>query len=722
MKYSLKMVMFFTLLTGSLSVVAQPAIELSLLGTHKSGLYNVGGSEIVTFDPILKKIFVVNAVNNAVTVLDATNPSSPDSIASISMASYGAGINSVSYSNGMIAVAVEAAIKQDAGQVVLLSSSDYSVLGTFPSGALPDMVTFSNDGKYVLVANEGEPNDAYTNDPEGSVSIIDLTSGVESATVSTVDFNDFNIGGSRRSEIDTTKIRVFGPNASLSQDFEPEYITVEGDSAYVSIQEANALVLIQISTAEIVWIKPFGFKDFSLSENSLDISDRDVNFPSSGSSGKINFGTYPLLGMYMPDAIAHHSINNQLYLFTANEGDTRAYTGYNEEVRVSTLTLDSTNFPSYATLKLNQNMGRLTVTKANGDNDKDGKYDTLFAFGARSFSIWSADGNLVWDSKNDFETKLASIYPVNFNASHTSNALDGRSTSKGPEPEAVAVGQVGDSIYAFIGLERIGGIMVYNVTNPNSPYFIQYINNRDFSKTPGTGTVNTIGDLGIECIVFVPADKSPNGKALLLTGNEISGTTTIFEITETLTVPVELVSFHISGNTLIWKTATESNNSGWEIETKEKGSRVQGSWKKIGFVAGKGTTTEAQTYTFSVSNLKSSDSEFEVRLKQIDIDGKFSYSNVLTVNPVPTHFDLIGNYPNPFNPTTKISYQLSAGSKVELKIYDLLGREIKTLVNGNIEAGKHSVEFSAADFPSGVYFYKLTAGSFTQTKKMTLMK
>jgi len=194
-------------------------------------------------------------------------------------------------------------------------------------------------------------------------------------------------------------------------------------------------------------------------------------------------------------------------------------------------------------------------------------------------------------------------------------------------------------------------------------------------------------------------------------------------------LPVEMSSFTAQTNsgkiTLNWKTTTESNNSGWEVESRsqESGDRSQNTaWKKTGFVAGKGTTSEKQNYIFSVSFLQSSASIVEFRLKQIDSDGRFSYSNILTVNLIPETFSLSQNYPNPFNPSTSISYQLPTNGLVTLKVFDLLGREVRILINQEKPAGTYSVDFSAADLPSGVYFYKLTAGSFTSTKKMMLMK
>ncbi len=197
-----------------------------------------------------------------------------------------------------------------------------------------------------------------------------------------------------------------------------------------------------------------------------------------------------------------------------------------------------------------------------------------------------------------------------------------------------------------------------------------------------------------------------------------------FTIGESGTLPVELVAFTFSGNKLNWATATETNNSGWEIEfrqlTMDNGQQKNAEFRKIGFVAGKGTTTEKQYYSFGIKNLTGSKVEF--RLKQIDTDGKFTYSNVLTADLTPETFGLLQNYPNPFNPTTVISYQLPVSGHVKLVVVDMLGREVITLVNDEKSAGNYDVKFDGSRMTSGVYFYKITAGDFSQIKKMTLVK
>ena len=251
----------------------------------------------------------------------------------------------------------------------------------------------------------------------------------------------------------------------------------------------------------------------------LDASDRD---------NAINIRAWPVFGMYEPDAIATFRANHKTYLITANEGDARDWPGFSEEARVSTLNLDATAFPNAAALKANAALGRLNVTRTLGDTDGDGDFDALYTLGGRSFSIWSTDGAQVYDSGSDFERITAARFPAFFNASHDDRTFDSRSDNKGPEPEAVTVGSIGKRQYAFIGLERIGGIMVYDITEPTSPVFVDYVNNRDFSVDPPTA--EAAGDLGPEGVIFIDADESPTRHPMLVVANEVSGTVTLYAI------------------------------------------------------------------------------------------------------------------------------------------------------------------------------------------------
>lgn len=507
------------------------SIELTPLGTFATGVFDDGAAEIVAYDPVNSRLFVVNGNAATIDVLDISDPGNPVALAPISVQREpeDAKANSVAVKNGIVAAAVENTNKQAPGAVIFFDTNGNFlkrvVVGNLSTSggtvsALPDMVTFSPDGDWVLVANEGEPNANYTIDPEGSVSIIDLRYGVANATVTDVDFRAFN-GAS----LDPS-IRVFGPNATVAQDLEPEYIAISDDSstAWVAIQENNAIATVDIASGSVTALRGLGFKDHSSGNNTLDASDVD---------GIINPTPWPVSGMYQPDSIVSYEVNGQTFLITANEGDAREYEGtpgFIEEAEVKTLTLDPTAFPNAVFLKQPFNMGNLTVTTTMGDHDNDGEYDELFSFGARSFSIWGTDGSvdMVFDSGDALERITVANFPNEMNSTNDENkSFDARSSSKGPEPEGLAVGEVNGRTYAFIGLERIGGIVVYDVSNPYHPSFVQYINTRDFS---GDAKAGTAGDLAPEGLAFISAADSPTGQPLLAVAYEVSGTTTIFGI------------------------------------------------------------------------------------------------------------------------------------------------------------------------------------------------
>lgn len=505
--------------------------------THAGGL---SSAEITAYDPLSKRLFVVNGALASVDVLDLSNPAVPTLIGSIAASSIGAGlaaVNSVAVFNGVVALAIEANPKTSDGLVAWVRANDLAVLGTDTVGALPDMLTFTPDGSHLLVANEGEP-DSYglpgSIDPEGSVSVIAVTGLAPNATagtlVRTVHTTNFNSFDAQIASLRTAGVRIYGPGASVSQDLEPEYIAVSADSktAYVTLQENNAIATVDIATRTVTAIKPLGFKDHSLAGMGMDVSDEDGGTNTNSGSPLIKIGPVPVKGMYLPDAVASYTAGGQTWLITANEGDARAdWPGFNEETRVRahcTAGLDPTVFSDALNQILDSNLGRLRITSTpNGGMDGkngSGECNELYSFGARSFSIWNSDITRVFDSGDDFEQRTKALPNVNFNASHDNNDLDGRSASKGPEPEGVAVASFGNKTYAFIGLERVGGVMVYDVTSPTAPAFATYLNTR-------TGVT---GDRGPEGLTIIKAANSPNGKPLLVVGNETSGTTAVMQI------------------------------------------------------------------------------------------------------------------------------------------------------------------------------------------------
>ena len=495
--------------------------QLTAIGTYETGIFDEGAAEIADYDPETQRLFVVNGSSSGIDILDVSAPGSPIKVGEINISAYGAAPNSVAVKNGVLAIAVEAAEGDQPGQAVFFDT-DGTFLSAVTVGVLPDMITFTPDGTKVLTANEGEPvyddDDNVIADPQGGISIIDISGGVENLTdanVTTVDFTAFD---GMEDDLRADGVRIF-PGRSFSQDAEPEYIAVspDGSKAFVTLQENNAIAVLNLETNEIEEIQPLGLKDWS-SGPKFDASDRD---------GGINLQNWPVFGMYMPDAIATYEVNGVTYYITANEGDDRGdadATPGGDAVRLKDLgdvisfgrnglSLDESFDPA---LLADEALGRLVISSVDGDLDGDGDIDQIHAYGARSFSIWDENGNLVFDSGDQIAQITAALVPELFNSENGDpGEFDGRSDNKGAEPEGVTVGVVEGQVYAFIGLERTGGVLVYNVTNPTSPEFIQY--------------VQTEGDIAPEGLKFINAADSPTGRNLLVVTNEVSGSTTLYD-------------------------------------------------------------------------------------------------------------------------------------------------------------------------------------------------
>ena len=509
------------------------SLAMSLVQSYQtappfSGTTQINSAEIAAFDASTKRLYVANSVGGKLEILNLANPAAITAIASINISSYG-GLNSVYARNGLVACALEGTNPQASGSVVFFDQNG-TFLKQVTVGAMPDMVTMSPDGRYVITANEGEPNAAYTTDPEGSVSVIDLQGGIAGLTQANVTTATFTAYNSQAAALRAQGIRIYGGLAAspstVAQDLEPEYVAVSTNSqtAYITLQENNAIAVLDLATRQLTSLRPVGYADHSQPGRSLDASDQTAD---------VLLANWPIKGMREPDAINHFEVNGTGYLLTANEGDSRDYAGFTEVVRLgnNAYPLDATAFPSANLLKNNNVLGRLNVTNKLGDTDGDGDFDEIYTYGGRSFSIFNAStGAQVYDSGNLLErvTAADATYGTIFNANDTYGEVPSRknrSDDKGPEPEGVTTGRIGQNLYAFVSMERVGGVMVFNINNPAAPVLETYANSRGL--TAGTG------DLGPEGIVFISAADSPTGQPLLLLANEVSSTIAVYSIQAT---------------------------------------------------------------------------------------------------------------------------------------------------------------------------------------------
>ena len=552
---------------GLNGINANSALNINLVGR---GVLNAqspeGAAEIVAYQASKKWIYAINSsgddavvnilpadtfdtaalVKDNEGVINGTNLTSVITLPLNEFTQGDANSIAIDENNNLLAVAMAAESTGDTGQIAFYDISGDSpvFIKNVTVGFLPDMVTFTHDGAKAVVANEGEPSGDYSVDPEGSISIIDITNNVIADTAINIDFKAYN---NKQTELEAQGVVFANPNGrtingnlintTVAMDLEPEYVSISKDNkyAYVSIQENNALAIVNLQDNSLE-LKGLGFKEWSSLQ--LDASDKD---------GGVNFKSYPgLYGMYQPDTISSFSWKGANFIVTANEGDAREYffdttdeadciakggldydeddgcLAYIDESRVEDLTL-AANF-DYLNNDDND-IGRLKVTTIKGDTNNDGQYESLYAYGARSFTIWDSNGLVVFDSGDDIGRITASVHGEAFNNNEDENKGDSRSDDKGAEPEALTIGKIDDRTFAFIGLERMGGIMVYDITNPYNVQFEDYFYNRGLIKD-----ANITGDLAPEGMVFVPAEQSATGNPLLIVGNEISGSIAVWEI------------------------------------------------------------------------------------------------------------------------------------------------------------------------------------------------
>ena len=508
------------------------SLDLTQEARYDAGMTNADGGvmEIVDYNTVTGWAYAVNGQTGnltAIAVKDMADSESVDlldgndiDVKSIVEANcegftYGDMTSvAVSADGTKLAAAVQAEGYADNGRVAVFTCNADGTLTfeqAYETGVQPDMVTFTPDDSRILTANEGEPREGYADgavDPAGSVTVITVADG----TAVNVDFTAYDSNEERQKLVDAGI--VMKKDTVPSEDLEPEYIAAGNDTAYVTLQEANAIAVIDLGSLKVTGIYSAGYEDYSTTAVDIDKKDEAYN-PAVYES---------LRGIRMPDGVALYSVDGVDYIVTANEGDSREWGDYlNEDER------DFGDGQTSPTGKITAENSGLTGKVVFFDSsDYDGLDRGLdYVFGGRSFTVFRADESgltEIYDSGSDFEAKTAEYIPENFNCSNDDKSLDDRSGKKGPESESITVGTVGERTYAFIGLERVGGVMVYDITDPAETVYVNYINSRDFSE-------DIAGDDSPEGLCFIPAADSADGNAYLLAACEVSGTVAAYELT-----------------------------------------------------------------------------------------------------------------------------------------------------------------------------------------------
>ena len=525
-------------------------LNLTLVARYDSGQFHVDGGvmEIVAYSQSNGFAYAINGQSGLLAAIPLSDLTAGASVARLSGTDidvkalveaadssfrYGDMTSvAVSPDSTTLAAALQAEGYNEAGRVALFTCNEDGSLtlkGLVATGAQPDMVTFA-DNSTVLTADEGEPREGYgdgTADPRGSVTVVD----VSSLTGEVVGFDAFD---AQRDALSASGV-VLKKGVNPSTDLEPEYIAVSGGKAYVTLQENNAIAVLDLASRTYDGIWTAGFEDYSVTP--IDIDKKD------GVYAPRTYGS--LMGIRMPDGIAAFQADGRTYLITANEGDAREWG--DEELGTFYLSEDERDFgeagvtsPTGAITGENSGLeGKVVFFRTEDFDGLDSGRDYLF--GGRTFTVYAVgdDGiTEVFTSGDDFESLTAQYLPDYYNCSNDNAVPDDRSGKKGPEAESVTVGEVDGRTYAFVALERTGGIMVYDVTDPAAAQYVNYINTRDFSSvTEGSeqyedGELDkwvTGGDVAPEGLLFLSSSASPTGESLLLAACEVSGTVAVYQ-------------------------------------------------------------------------------------------------------------------------------------------------------------------------------------------------
>lgn len=519
-------------------------LHARLIGRRDGGLYlESAASTPPAYHPGRKWLYVISQRRYVIEVIDISDPRRPRRVKHLDredfLRAFGRGITSrpvdpdligeirsVAYADEVLAVAFAAIRPTERGRVLFFDPDGDPTGDPVRSGVDPDAMAFTPDGRKLVLASTSEASG--DDDPEANISIIRVTRRSRhkvTTDVNTIGFSRFN---GRAAQLRARGVRIFGPGATVAEDLEPESVTIapDGSRAWVSVGRNNAVAEVDLRSETLTAIHGLGTRDLNRPGQGIDASDRD---------GRVNIRPWPLRGYYQPDGIGVYPAGSPLYLVTANEGDPRD----DETARVGSLRLDPSAFPQASLLQRPENLGRLGVTRVEEDRDRDGDHDQLLLLGTRSLSVWTTSGQQLFDSGDAFERVTARAVPRFFNTGDDFNRFDARSDDRGPEPEPLAVGEVAGRWYAFVGFERIGGVIAYDVTDPARPAYAFYLNNRNFAVDPGavcepnerkSAACAAVGDIEPEALLFIPAERSPNGMPLLVVTHEQTDSLIVLEL------------------------------------------------------------------------------------------------------------------------------------------------------------------------------------------------